>query len=447
MAKAKTPPKNAVKATKNAPKPVEAKKMPVQKTAGKKVVLPKAATKPKPPVISQKGKQIAATPKKSAPIKTMPPKPTPKAPTLKSEKKSQGKEASPAKPVTETRPNAPMVLPPAPKPIPKGKIISREFLFELGQAIRTAILTYVHEARGREIVGTAVTGDATFELDRVAERALMAFLKNARAPIAYYSEDSGYTTFTNTQPQNLLIIDPIDGTRAAKSGFEACVISVATTRIIERPTMADIDNGCVMEIIGDRALYAERGKGTRIYQGEHVKRPKLSKNTTLETLAWSMTVPARPAELIFPVAARLMDLSSLKGGFFACNSSSFSLTRLVTNQLDACVDFANRFYRDVPNLVKDQFINAGRGAVISTAPYDMAAALLIAQEAGCVVTDAYGKSFDDVLLLDTTAQNQRSIIAAANPELHDKLLKFFDTRIIQYELLLQRRAEHAISNP
>jgi myo-inositol-1(or 4)-monophosphatase len=314
---------------------------------------------------------------------------------------------------------------------------------ELGEVIRAAIAPTIREARGREIVGTAVSGDATFEIDRVAERALMAFLKNARVPVAYYSEDSGYTTFTNSQPQNLLVIDPIDGTRAAKCGFEGCVISIATTRVIERPCMRDIDNACVIEILGDRVFYAERGKGTRIYQGEHIKRPKLSKTTNLELVAWSMTVPGRPAELIFPTAARLIDLTSLKGGFFACNSTSYSLTRLLTNQLDACVDFANRYYRDVPELVKDSFINAGRGTVLSIAPYDLAAAQLVAREAGCVVTDAYGNDFEDVLLLDTAVENHRSLIAAANPELHDKLLKFLDTRITQYEALLRRRAERA----
>jgi myo-inositol-1(or 4)-monophosphatase len=325
----------------------------------------------------------------------------------------------------------------------KTKMLPREFLVELAHAIRNAIGPMTHEARGREVVGAATSGDATFEIDRVAEKALLAFLKNARAPIAYYSEDAGYTTFTNTQPQNLLIVDPIDGTRAAKSGFEACVVSIATTRVIERPCMADVDNACIMEIVGDRVFYAERGKGTRITQGEHVRRPKLSKNANLELMSWTMTVPGRPADLIFPTAAKLMDLSSLKGGFFACNSTSFSITRLLTNQIDACLDFANRFYRDIPSLVKDHFINAGRGTIVGLAPYDLVASLLIAQEADCVVTDAYGKSFDKVLLLDTSVENQRSVIAAANPELHEKLLTYVETRIQQLEHLLRRRAERA----
>ncbi|HEO71312.1 MAG TPA: hypothetical protein ENN80_08615, partial [Candidatus Hydrogenedentes bacterium] len=325
----------------------------------------------------------------------------------------------------------------------KPKILPREFMMDLGMAIREAVLPYVYSAKGREVTGQAVSGDATFELDRVAEKALVTFLKQARLPLAYYSEDEGYATFSSAQPENLLVVDPIDGTRAAKSGFESCVVAIASTRVIERPRMADVDSACVVEIPGTRVFYAERRKGTRIYADGHIRRPKLSKNANLETISWSMTVPARPAELIFPTAAKLLDLSSLKGGFFACNSTSFSLTRLVTNQLDACVDFANRFLRDIPEVVRDHFINAGRGNIIGIAPYDLAAGLLVAQESGCIVTDAYGSSFDDLLLLDSGQSNQRSLIAASNTELHEKLMSFFDVRIKQYEELLMRKAQRA----
>jgi myo-inositol-1(or 4)-monophosphatase len=323
------------------------------------------------------------------------------------------------------------------------KALPREFLVELATAIRDAVHPHVREARGREIVGSAVSGDATFALDKVAEKALLLFLKGAKLPVAYYSEDAGYTTFTNAQPQNLLIIDPIDGTRAAKSGFESCVVSVASSRVIERPCMADVDNACIMEISGTRTFYAEKGKGVRITMDDHAKRPKLSHNANLETLVWSMTVPARPADLVFPTAARLIDISSLKGGFFACNSTSYSLTRLLTNQLDAAVDVGNRFLRDIPSLVRDHFINAGRGVPMGIAPYDIAASLLIAREAGCIVTDAYGKSLDHALLLDSSPENHLSMIAAANIELHTKLMKFFETRIQQVEEAWRRKAEAA----
>lgn len=320
-----------------------------------------------------------------------------------------------------------------------GKLLPRTFLFGLSEAIKVAVAPMVQQVKGREVVDSAVSGDATFEIDKVAEKALLNYLKAERAPVAYYSEDSGYSTFSNDPPQHLLIVDPIDGTRAAKNGFEACVVAIAATSVIERPTMADVESACVMEIMGDRTFYAERGKGARIYSPDgKSKKPKLSENINLETVAWSMTVPARPAALIFPTAAPLIDLTSLKGGFFACNSTSYSLTRLLTNQLDACVDFASRYMKEIPELVKDQFINAGRGIVLGIAPYDMAASLLIAREAGCTVTDAFGGNFDDVLLLDSSENNHQSIIAASNAVLHEKLMSILDTRIKQYVAAMHR---------
>lgn len=331
------------------------------------------------------------------------------------------------------------------KRVSKAKVLPRNFLIELAQAIKESVRSAIGGARGKEIVGTAPSGDATFELDKIAEKTLLTFLKNARLPVAYYSEDAGYTTFTSAQPTNLLVVDPIDGTRAAKSGFEGCVVSVASTRVIERPTIADLDNACVLEILGNRMFYAEKGKGARVHVDGHARKIRLSENTELETVSWAMTVPARPAELIFPTAARLIDLTSLKGGFFACNSTSYSLTRLLTGQLDACVDFANRYFRDIPSVVEDRFINAGRGIVLGICPYDLAASFLIAREGGCIVTDAYGQELDDVLLLDSSVSNQRSLIGAANAKLHEKLMSFFDTRIRQFEALLKQRVDSAAS--
>ena len=409
--------KAVAKKSKTAAKAPAKKKAVARKPAKKASVKKKAVAKPAKKAVAKKPVKKAVAKK---PVKKV----------VKEAKKKPAVKSEEANAKTEEK-----------RPGKKARILSRAFLEELAHTIKEAVAPLTQAAKGREVVGQATSGDATFEIDRIAEKALLTFLKNARLPVAYYSEDSGYTTFTNAQPQNLLIIDPIDGTRAAKSGFEACTVSIASTRVIERPTMADVDNACVDEILGDRTFYAERGKGIRISQDGHFRRAKLSTNTDLEMVAWSMTVPARPAELIFPAAARLIDLTSLKGGFFACNSTSFSLTRLVTNQLDACVDVANRFLRDIPELVHDQFINAGRGVVMGIAPYDIAGALLIAQEAGCIVTDAYGGSFDDVLLLDTGVENQRSMIAAANANLHAKILTYFEMRIQQWEELLRRRAE------
>lgn len=383
------------------------------KASKKKAAAPKAKAKPKP-------KAKAATK----------PRPKAKAKVKAADKASPPPAKKAAVPAKKAGTKATTAPPPAPRAT--GKVLSRKFMFGLSEAIKSAVEPMVRQVKGREVVDLAVSGDATFEIDKVAEKALLNYLKGQRAPVAYYSEDSGYSTFSAEAPKHLLVVDPIDGTRAAMNGFEGCVVAIASTRIIERPTMADVDTACVTEIVGDRTFYAERGKGTRIYVDGKSKKPKISENTDLETMSWSMTVPGRPASLIFPTVGQLIDVSSLKGGFFACNSTSFSLTRLLTEQLDACVDFASRYMKEIPDLVRDTFINAGRGNVMGIAPYDMAAALLLAEEAGCVVTDAYGKGFEDVLLLDSSENNHQSLIAASNKKLHGTLLKVVDTRIQQY---------------
>ncbi|MCL4216742.1 MAG: hypothetical protein KJ052_07020 [Candidatus Hydrogenedentes bacterium] len=450
-AKAKPKPKAAAKKAvkKPAKKAVSAKKAPAKKAAKAK---PKSKPKTKPKATAKaKPKAKAAKTLKKKPVS---PKATAKKSKTKSAPAGTAARTAPVKPAR--KPAAKVTSKPAAKPVQKPSagtsarksasrkpVLTREFLLEVATTIRKAVAPLVRAAKGREIIGSATSGDATFQLDKVAERALLNFLRDAKKPVAFYSEDAGYTTFTSAQPEHLLIVDPVDGSRAAKSGFESCVVSVASTRVIERPRMSDVDNGIVMEITGPRTFYAQRGKGARIYVSDAIKKAKLSRNANLEQVSWSMTVPARPAELIFPTAAKLIDLSSLKGGFFACNSTSYSLTRLLTNQLDACVDFANRFLRDIPEAVEDQFINAGRGIVLGIAPYDIAASYLIAIEAGCYVTDAYGESLDDVLLLDSSTTNHRSLIAAANKELHEKLMSFFDIRIQQFEQLLTRRSKLA----
>jgi myo-inositol-1(or 4)-monophosphatase len=423
------------------PKPVVAKAPAIAKPGAGKAAVPKG----KPEVAAKKPVKPAPSPPKKSPARAVPSKPVP-APKPAAVKAAlvAAKPPAPEKKIPAAPPKAKAVsaLVPVPVPAPKSNLapLPVKFLSDLAAAIKEAVEPLARAIKGREIVDTAVSGDVTFQLDRIAEKALLIFLKRAGQPVAYYSEDSGYTTFTSDKPKHLLVVDPIDGSRSAKSGFEGCVVSVASTRVIERPTMADVDNACVLEILGDRLFTAERGKGAKVTALGQSRKIKLSTNANLDLLTWSMTVPARPAELIFPTAARLIDVSSLKGGFFSCNSTAFSMTRLLTDQLDACVDVANRYFRDIPNRVRPMFERAGAGRVISIAPYDLAASLLIALEAGCVVTDAYGKSFDSVLLLDSSETNHLSLVAAANKELHEKLMEFLNRRIIQIEERLSRTA-------
>jgi myo-inositol-1(or 4)-monophosphatase len=69
------------------------------------------------------------------------------------------------------------------------------------------------------------------------------------------------------------------------------------------------------------------------------------------------------------------------------------------------------------------FKRVGNGHVLHLFPYDIAASVLLAEKAGVVITDAYGKPLGGTRLMDMSPMNQQSCIAASTPELHAALLE------------------------
>jgi fructose-1,6-bisphosphatase/inositol monophosphatase family enzyme len=72
--------------------------------------------------------------------------------------------------------------------------------------------------------------------------------------------------------------------------------------------------------------------------------------------------------------------------------------------------------------MRAEFERVGGGAVLNNSPYDLAAAVLCAEEAGAIVTDARGGRLAERPLLGSGADYQMSIVASANPALHQKIL-------------------------
>jgi myo-inositol-1(or 4)-monophosphatase len=126
--------------------------------------------------------------------------------------------------------------------------------------------------------------------------------------------------------------------------------------------------------------------------------------------------------------AELIDDSSVGGGTFELGSQAFSMTRLITGQLDAVVEVGSRMIEEIPGM-RAEFERVGGGHVLNNSPYDLAAPWLCLREAGGVVTDGWGRSLQDRRLLGTGHEFQMSSISAANPELHRRLVDAVDAGI------------------
>jgi myo-inositol-1(or 4)-monophosphatase len=297
----------------------------------------------------------------------------------------------------------------------------RSVVLDLATGLREEVAPELGQHAGRKHSGAGAGGDVTFAIDERAEAFMEQFLA-ARAPeVAFYSEDRGLVTPAG-DPEWVLIVDPIDGTRPAMAGFEAACVSVALAPLGDGdPTIGDVTIGCVVEIKSGQAFVAERGKGLD-------PAPALSSNTELSRMFWAYGLRGRPVRRIAEVVGELIDASSVGGGTFDLGSATFDMTRVVTGQLDAYVEPGARLIAEIPGM-REEFERIGGGVVLNNSPYDVAAAILICEEAGAVVTDAWGGPLGAYPMLGSGAEYQLSCVAAATAELHARIVTELDAGI------------------
>jgi myo-inositol-1(or 4)-monophosphatase len=256
----------------------------------------------------------------------------------------------------------------------------------------------------------------------MAERFVERFVAKRAPGCSFYSEDRGLVA--RAGDSQVLVVDPIDGTRPAMAGLESACVAVALAPLGDgAPTMGDVEVGCVVEIKTGDWFVAERGRGLR-----SSRRVALSANVEIERMFWGYGFRGRPARETVEVLGDLIDASSVGGGTFELGSQAFVMTRVATGQLDAVVEVGSRLIEDVPGM-RERFERVGRGEVLNNSPYDLAAAWLCLTEAGGVVTDGWGRALDDYPLLGSGHEFQISSISAANPALHAALLQAVDAGV------------------
>jgi myo-inositol-1(or 4)-monophosphatase len=297
----------------------------------------------------------------------------------------------------------------------------RALVTSLAGELREEVLPHLGAHAGRAHSGAAEGGDVTFQIDEHAEARMEEFLAERAPEVSFYSEDRGMVSPAGQRAEWVLVVDPIDGTRPALAGLESCCVSVAAARLDSEPTMGDVRFACVMEVKSGDRFIAERGAGLE-------PSPQLSENRSIDRMFWTYGLRGRPARALIEVLAELIDASSVGGSTFDLGSATFDMTRIVTGQLDAYVEPGPRVIDDIPEM-RSEFERVGGGAVLNNSPYDLAAATLCLEEAGAVVTDAYGESLAPRPLLGSSHEFQMSCVAAANDDLHGAICREIDSGI------------------
>jgi myo-inositol-1(or 4)-monophosphatase len=291
-----------------------------------------------------------------------------------------------------------------------------QLVLEVALAVRERVLPELGSHAGRAQLREGASGDVTFAVDAVAERTLSEVVAERAPQFAFYSEDRGLVAPDGAT--EVLVVDPIDGTRPAMAGLESACVAVALAPVGEgEPTMADVSAGCVVEIKSGEWFVAQRGQGVR-----STRPVALSRGTDVSTMFWAYGFRGRPVRPTVEVLGELIDASSVRGGTFELGSQAFAMTRVVTGQLDAAVEVGSRLVEEVPGM-RAEFERVGGGRILNNSPYDLAAPWLCLREAGGIVTDGWGAPLDRYRLLGCGHAYQMSSISAADPELHAKLLR------------------------
>ena len=105
-------------------------------------------------------------------------------------------------------------------------------------------------------------GDLSMEIDLIAEKVIIDSLEKADANLLLISEELGEKYIGDTEKaknnQNILIVDPLDGSNNAVRGIPYCSVSIAYAignRII------DISKAVVLNLNTKDIYWAEKGKG------------------------------------------------------------------------------------------------------------------------------------------------------------------------------------------
>ncbi len=296
---------------------------------------------------------------------------------------------------------------------------ARELALRVRAAVHAAVAAAAERGEtarlAREVSQGA--GDTTFAIDACAEAAVEAWLEErARfAPLSLLTEDAGWRHrgpdgaggardldgFDHGGPR--FVVDPIDGTRNLMADLRAAWCAVAACPPGPRePRLSQAVAGVVCELPDSRA---RAGRLLRAARGAHAILEQLS--LADEALEWRRPLrvdgEARVDGGYFPffryLPSERVQLARIEAAFFArlARHERAVERRILDDQYISNAGqlamLAMGTYRMVCDLRAHLAARDGR-ETLSSKPYDCAAAIVVAREAGCEIDDPEGGRLD-----------------------------------------------------
>ncbi len=228
-------------------------------------------------------------------------------------------------------------------------------------ASRKAARALVRDFGEVENLQVSVKGPSDFvsSADHKAESILQQELSKARPRFGFLLEESGEIVSEDTSHR--WIIDPLDGTTNFLHGIPQFAISIA----LERD--GQIVAGVVHNPVSDELYYAEKGAGAFLISSAAERRLRVSARSQLENALIGTGIPHRGRGDAERFSAQLSRVMGQVSGVRRMGAASLDLAFVAAGKLDA-------FWEE------------------GLQPWDIAAGVLLVQEAGGIVIATDGST-------------------------------------------------------
>ncbi len=222
--------------------------------------------------------------------------------------------------------------------------------------------------------------DFVTEVDRMAEQEIIKIIHSAYPEHSIIGEESG----EHKGNDYIWIIDPLDGTTNFLHGYPQYAVSIALKH------KGKIEVGVIYDPLRDELFTAEKGGGAMLNN----RRIRVGKLTNINMALLGTGFPFKYPEHIDCYLKMFKTLMSNTAGIRRAGSAALDLAYLSAGRLDG-------FWE------------------IGLKQWDMAAGILLVQEAGGVITDF---SFNDDYL-------KSGNLIAGNPKMHQAMYKAIEPHV------------------
>lgn len=249
--------------------------------------------------------------------------------------------------------------------------LSIDLLKQIAINVYDAIHPLLGTKKAAEKAQRGAGGDISMQIDLIAENIVIDTLENEKVNLLLISEELGERYIGNKEKaiksQDVLIIDPVDGSNNAVRGIPYCSISIAYA--IGR-TINDIKKAVILNLNTKDIYWAIKGEGAYLNNSEiHVSDLDITDKCFFE-----LNLPKKD---VFTYIERLKPIIERFYRMRILGSSALTLCQVARGSMDAFINLRN-----------------------SNRLVDVAAGLLILKEAGGRVFSLDGKEIEEELSIN-----------------------------------------------